>query len=921
MLLLVVLVTAAFAFPALPKMDRELPTWKTRAADICWPSGMRTVAVDRSGTGLAAITTVIHGGSAGETPEAPGAAHLLEHLWFRSPGPDGVTVADATVGIAADAETTQDSTVFTTVGPAADLRALLALEARRLTDPLAGITEEVFEAEKAVVMRELSYRGEHSERAALREIARQLYPDGHPYGGEGESLEAVRRLTLDQVRAYARRWYRPEHTTIRLEGDVPFQSSELEAVAREVLPPPLLTGGGSGCVHPTRARVPAGVDATVRVVEAPIADQRLYLGWSLPPAYGPHDVAMRLTLEMMENELWVWLHSVKGLRTVGTHKHAVACRLRPGALASTAVCTVTLPAEVDGEAAIRAARAAVSTVWTGPDPASRQHLILALRVRQETAAVLRWWEAMDADSLSHRARWTHHTEARDVQPELISTFMVTREIPAQVGATFLTAERMAAVRLVPVPVSFTSDAVGAITPVLEARSAPRWSRATPDLSGLHHQELENGLDVYALPHRHDVSPLAGARLVLAGGWAAAPESGLDDALGAMVTLRSDVSLEAILYETGVAFSHHRGARALSGDTIGSGASLDVQAWTLRVFGDTLPADFDYAGRQRAIDDWRDVWFASDDRAKVAVGQDPWILAESHRRRWLLPNDPAGDAVWDRMDAARFVREGRIRSWHRTVKDPANGAVLLTGKLDLDEVRAVVDRYLGGWKARKRDPVPVPAPLAAPPDRDVAIFHKARPLTSVELTCRLPGRTPDNGPVQDVLAEVLGRALWLTFRDVGVTYTPEASVEPVRGDVSLLHLSMEVQRGRGVEAITAMMALLSEVAAGAPEGVVDEARYAAALDFTRALADTAGTLDVLERNFLVGGTHEDLQSRVARIHEVQPSDLSALLEPCVGHEAVTLVGVPTLDELHAAGLEGAREVDWSAQVADIVRRLR
>ena len=119
---------------------------------ICYSSGLTLLVDTIKGSQTMTVTTVIEGGSSGEDDDQQGAAHLAEHLWFRSStdGGPSVDVLLHQMGASVNGYTSWDETVYVTMAPADALRSVLALEARRLRDPLAG-TEAVFEAERSVV--------------------------------------------------------------------------------------------------------------------------------------------------------------------------------------------------------------------------------------------------------------------------------------------------------------------------------------------------------------------------------------------------------------------------------------------------------------------------------------------------------------------------------------------------------------------------------------------------------------------------------------------------------------------------------------------------------------------------------------------------------------------------------------------------
>src|SRR5690606_1209986 len=86
---------------------------------------------------------------------------------------------------------------------------------------------------------------------ANQALMRALYPQGHPnrpYSAE-EYLQAISQATLDEVRAFHRRYYGPEHMTLVFVGDVDIETIHAE-IAR-------VFGGWTGGVDVRRAATPA----------------------------------------------------------------------------------------------------------------------------------------------------------------------------------------------------------------------------------------------------------------------------------------------------------------------------------------------------------------------------------------------------------------------------------------------------------------------------------------------------------------------------------------------------------------------------------------------------------------------------------------------------------------------------------------
>lgn len=203
------------------------------------PNGMRYWI--RPGTppaGKLSLWLRIGSGSLDEDDDQRGLAHLLEHLAFNGSAnfPPGTLIkrfeaAGLTFGAHQNAATSFTDTVYKLTIPndpaLLDLGLLYFADvARRLTLDPAEV-----ERERAVVQAERRARDNAATRAFHRQLA-ALAPGSRfvarlPIGDE----RIVGAATAEQLRAYYRKWYRPENTTLLVAGDV--DAAALEALLRK----------------------------------------------------------------------------------------------------------------------------------------------------------------------------------------------------------------------------------------------------------------------------------------------------------------------------------------------------------------------------------------------------------------------------------------------------------------------------------------------------------------------------------------------------------------------------------------------------------------------------------------------------------------------------------------------------------------
>lgn len=189
--------------------------YQTRMVELCFPSGLRVAVQREARAPVVSITTVVDAGSTSDPPGKEGLSHLVEHLWFRSAG------AEYQRGGEFNAFTGAEVTVYHHGVMLDELERALALEARRLEDPLRGLTQEDVELERRVVQSELDWCYGDTHRLALGRLHRKLFPADHLYhAAMADTPETVGTLSLQDAADFVQAHYLPERTTLVVVGDV-----------------------------------------------------------------------------------------------------------------------------------------------------------------------------------------------------------------------------------------------------------------------------------------------------------------------------------------------------------------------------------------------------------------------------------------------------------------------------------------------------------------------------------------------------------------------------------------------------------------------------------------------------------------------------------------------------------------------------
>jgi zinc protease len=257
------------------------------------PNGMILVVQEDHSTPIVSVSTLRRVGSADEKPGRTGLAHLYEHLMFmgseHAPYPEFDRLLEA-AGADNNAYTAEDRTVYYENGPSNALPLMLWLEADRTGWFLQTMDSAKVDLQRDVVKNERRQSYENQPYGLASEtILRMLYPEGHPYHfpviGSMADLSAA---SLADVKAFFRRYYAPDNTTMVVAGDV-----KADSVRR-------LVRGYFGAIprgpeigRPAPAPFALARD-TAAVIEDRVQLPRLYYSWHTVKRGAPDDAPLEI---------------------------------------------------------------------------------------------------------------------------------------------------------------------------------------------------------------------------------------------------------------------------------------------------------------------------------------------------------------------------------------------------------------------------------------------------------------------------------------------------------------------------------------------------------------------------------------------------------------------------------------------------
>jgi predicted Zn-dependent peptidase len=213
------LLAIAFGLVAAPARAQDVDYEKAKL-----PNGMTVILHEDHTLPVGAVNIWYGVGSKDEPVRRSGFAHLFEHLMFmgtkRAPTGEFDKILSGGGG-SNNATTNEDRTNYFEHGPAPLLPTLLWLEADRLEDLGAAMTQEKLDRQRDIVRNERRQTHENRPYGKAELVLQGLmYPEGHPYHipviGTHEDLEAA---TVQDVKDFFASHYVPNNASIVIAGD------------------------------------------------------------------------------------------------------------------------------------------------------------------------------------------------------------------------------------------------------------------------------------------------------------------------------------------------------------------------------------------------------------------------------------------------------------------------------------------------------------------------------------------------------------------------------------------------------------------------------------------------------------------------------------------------------------------------------
>jgi len=206
-------------------------------------NGLRVVIVKNT---LAPVVTtqVNYLVGSNEAPEGfPGMAHAQEHMMFRgSPGLSADQLADinALTGGQFNADTQQSVTQYTSMVARDQLDIVLNMEATRMRGVLDS--EELWEQERGAIEQEVARDLSNQEYVLYIRLLAELFA-GTPYAHDAlGTCDSFQKTTGNMLKDFYNKWYAPNNAVLVIVGDIDLQKTLakvkklFEPIARKSIP-------------------------------------------------------------------------------------------------------------------------------------------------------------------------------------------------------------------------------------------------------------------------------------------------------------------------------------------------------------------------------------------------------------------------------------------------------------------------------------------------------------------------------------------------------------------------------------------------------------------------------------------------------------------------------------------------------------
>jgi zinc protease len=667
------------ALPSIPEISYETFTLD---------NGLTLVVHEDRKAPIVAVNVWYHVGAKNETPGKSGFAHLFEHLMFNGSEHynDDYFIPFERVGATdMNGTTNSDRTNYFQNVPNTALDMALWMESDRMCCMRAAVDQARLDEQRGVVQNEKRQSENQPYGQVFNLIQENTYPAGHPYDGTViGSMEDLEAATLDDVHQWFDTYYGPNNAVLVVAGDV-----DAEHVRQRVehyfgaIPPGPPIGRYEAWVAPRQA-------PHRQVIEDRVPQARIYKTWNVPERTSEAFTHLRLFADVLGNGKNSRLYEAL------VYEQQIATDVQVIALGREIGSLLIVYATARPEASLKDLETALDDeLQRLLDGGVNRRELERVKTRQ-LASFIRGIERVGgfggkSDVLAESQVYDgspdgylkHLRSMRDATPQQVSA----------AGRAWLDGATYT-LEVHPYPALRPSDATvdRSSIPMPDNHPAPRFPK-------LERTTLDNGLEVVVA--NWPAVPAVDFSLLVDAGYSSDAGSGASGKLGT-------ASLAMNMLDEGAA-----GMTALDisarlerlGATLNAGANLDTAyvnlsalranlQESLALFADViLRPDFPEADLERLRQQTLARISQEQSRPQtMALRLIPQLIyGDGHP--YAIPFTGSGTA-----DSVRAISRDDLKSYHDTWFRPGIATLVITGDTTLAEMRPMLDRHFGGWKA-------------------------------------------------------------------------------------------------------------------------------------------------------------------------------------------------------------------------------
>jgi len=282
------------------------------------------------------------------------------------------------------------------------------------------------------------------------------------------------------------------------------------------------------------------------------------------------------------------------------------------------------------------------------------------------------------------------------------------------------------------------------------------------------------------------------------------------------------------------------------------------------------------------------WTESEAQIEATPGARAWLWF----REALLGTTPY--RLTPTIDSIRTVTGAQILNWMQVVRRPGNGALVVVGDVDPDEVSRDAARLLAGWQG-EAVPVPAPPPPVADRIRRPRMMYtpdERRRSAQIRFGCLLPGV---HSLQEDTATEALAQLIELDLRrglrfKRSSSYAPNVVARTRRGGTASVEGSLDVENTALPGALDVLGRWL-EPDRQPPFQAADLDRVRGWLA-RRAVFGNATNARVASRLFYawnLGLAPADMDDIPGALARMTPGDVTADLDACRASAVISVLG--------------------------------